>query len=66
MAQCAAEQAGLLWVTSIAARRTFPLATLRLPACSHWTITAWLRGCQAYTPRQVLKTAGVISWLIDG
>jgi len=41
VAQCAAEQAGLLWVTSIAARRTLPLATLRRPGCAHWTITAW-------------------------
>jgi hypothetical protein len=42
--QCAAEQAGLTWVTSIAARRTFPLATLRRPACAHWAITVVCRG----------------------
>ena len=36
--QCA-EQAGLTRVSSIAARRTFSLATLRRPACSHWAIS---------------------------
>ena len=42
--QYAAEQAGLNWVTTIAARREFPLATLRRPASAHWTITVMCRG----------------------
>jgi len=42
--QCAAEQAGLTWVSSIVARREFPLATRRRPASAHWTITILCRG----------------------
>jgi DNA modification methylase len=42
--QCAAEEAGLTWVSSIVARREFPLATLRRPASAHWTITVMCRG----------------------
>lgn len=42
--QIAAEQAGLTWVSSIAARKTFPLATTRRPSAAHWTITVMCRG----------------------
>jgi site-specific DNA-methyltransferase (adenine-specific) len=50
--QCAAEQAGLTWVSTIAARRTFPLATLRRPASAHWAITVMCRGALG-NPRRV-------------
>ncbi len=50
--QCAAEQAGLTFVSSIAARRQFPLATLRRPAAAHWTITVMCQGALA-SPRRV-------------
>jgi DNA modification methylase len=50
--QCAAEQAGLTWVSTIAARRTFPLATLRRPAAAHWSITVMCRGSLG-NPRRV-------------
>jgi hypothetical protein len=52
--QCAAEQAGLTWVSSIAARRTFPLATTRRPACAHWAITVMCRGAPG-NPRRVFN-----------
>lgn len=42
--QCAAEDAGLTWVTSIAALKDFPIATLRRPSPAHWTITVMCRG----------------------
>ena len=42
--QYAAEQAGLTWVSTIAARREFPLATTRRPASAHWSITVMCRG----------------------
>jgi DNA modification methylase len=42
--QIAAEDAGLTWVSSIAARKTFPLATMRRPASAHWTVTVMTRG----------------------
>ena len=42
--QHAAENARLTWVSSIVARREFPLATLRRPASAHWTITVMCRG----------------------
>lgn len=40
----AAEDAGLTWVSSIVARKTFPLATIRRPASAHWTITVMTSG----------------------
>jgi DNA modification methylase len=42
--QVTAEQAGLVWVASIAAFRDFALRTLSRPACSHWTVTVMCRG----------------------
>jgi DNA modification methylase len=42
--QCAAEDAGLTWVTSIAAPKEFPIATLRRPSPTHWRITVMCRG----------------------
>ena len=42
--QVAAESVGLTWVSSIAARKTFPLATMRRPASAHWTVTVMTRG----------------------
>ena len=42
--QVAAESAGLTWVSSIAARKTFPLAALSRPASAHWTVTVMCRG----------------------
>lgn len=42
--QYAAEKADLTWVSTIAARREFPLATLRRPSCAHWAITVMCRG----------------------
>ncbi len=42
--QCAAEDAGLSWVNSVAAFRQFALRTTRKFACSHWTITMMCRG----------------------
>jgi DNA modification methylase len=50
--QCAAEQAGLTWVCSIAARKEFPLATRRRPAPSHWVINVACRGSLGH-PRRV-------------
>jgi DNA modification methylase len=52
--QYAAEQAGLTWVSSIAARRTFALATLRRPASAHWTITVMCRG-PVHNPKRVFN-----------
>jgi len=42
--QCAAEQTGLTFVTKIAARKEFPLATTRRPAASHWDICVMCAG----------------------
>ena len=42
--QCAAEDAGLTWVTSIAAPKEFPIATVRRPSPAHWTVTVMVRG----------------------
>lgn len=42
--QVAAEEAGLTWVTSIAAKKDFPLATTRRPSCAHWRVTVMCRG----------------------
>jgi len=42
--QCAAEQAGLSWVNSVAAFREFALRTTRRFACSHWTVTIMCAG----------------------
>ena len=60
--QCAAERAGLTWVSSIVARRAFPLATLRRPASAHWTISVLCRGAlanpnRAFNPPQDLPAA---------
>jgi hypothetical protein len=52
--QCAAERAGLTWVCSIAARREFPLASLRRPAPSHWVITVIVKGALTH-PRRVFN-----------
>ena len=52
--QCAAENAGLTWVSSVVARREFPLATLRRPASAHWTITVMCRGALS-NPRRVFN-----------
>jgi len=49
--QVAAEHAGLTWVSSIAARHPFPLATMRRPACAHWTVTVMCRGPLASSRR---------------
>lgn len=50
--QCAAQAAGLTWVATIAARREFPLATLRRPAAAHWDISVLCRGAVSH-PRRV-------------
>ena len=50
----AAEQAGLTWVSSIVARREFPLLTSRRPAPSHWRITVMCRGAVTH-PRRVFN-----------
>ena len=42
--QCAAEQAGLTFVTKIAARKEFPLATVLRPAAAHWDICVMCAG----------------------
>jgi hypothetical protein len=42
--QIAAEDHGLNWVASIAARRIFALRTARKPSPAHWTITVACRG----------------------
>jgi DNA modification methylase len=60
--QCAAERAGLTWVSSIVARRAFALATLRRPASAHWTITVMCRGAlrdlgRVFNPPQDLASA---------
>ena len=52
--QVAAERAGLTWVNSIAAGRTFPLATLRRPAAVHWVITIMCRGAVS-NPKRVFN-----------
>jgi DNA modification methylase len=52
--QVAAERAGLTWVSSIAAGRTFPLATLRRLAAAHWVITVMCRGAVS-NPRRVFN-----------
>ena len=52
--QHAAENARLTWVSSIVARREFPLATLRRPASAHWTITVMCRGVLG-NPRRVFN-----------
>ncbi len=50
-AQIAAEDAGLAWVTTIAARRAFALLTRRRPASAHWAITVLCRGALGHTRR---------------
>lgn len=50
--QIAAEDAGLTWVSSIAARRTFPLFHRRRPAPAHWTVTCMSQG-ELYHPDRV-------------
>jgi DNA modification methylase len=50
--QVAAEDAGLTWVTSIAARREFAIATTRRPSPAHWTISVLCKGPLAH-PRRV-------------
>ena len=52
--QCAAEAAGLTWVTSIAAYHEFPTASLRRPSPAHWTITIMARG-PLDSPRRVFN-----------
>jgi hypothetical protein len=50
--QCAAEDAGLRWVSSIAAGRQFPIATQRHPSPAHWVLTIMVHGCpHAPAPR---------------
>lgn len=53
--QCAAEDAGLNWVNSVAAFRQFALRTTRKFACSHWTITMMRRG-KPNSRRRVFNT----------
>jgi len=50
--QCAAEDAGLTWVSSIAAGRQFPIATQRRPSPAHWVLTIMCRGALTH-PRRV-------------
>lgn len=50
--QCGAENAGLTWVSSIAAERQFPIATKRRPSPAHWTLTIMCRGALTH-PRRV-------------
>jgi DNA modification methylase len=74
--QCAAENAGLTWVTSIVARREFPLATLRRPASAHWTITVLCRAAlrnrkRVFNPPRDLPAARSghpypLDWWADG
>jgi len=45
--QLAAEDAGLRWVSTIAARREFPLATLHRPASAHYAVTVMCKGSLA-------------------
>ena len=52
--QVAAEQAGLTWITSIAAKKDFPLATTRQPSCAHWRVTVMCRGSRRH-PRRVFN-----------
>ena len=42
--QVTAEQAGLTWVSSIAAVKDFPVRTTRKPAAAHWVITVMCNG----------------------
>jgi len=53
--QCAAEDAGLRWVNSVAAYRHFALRTTRKFACSHWTLTIMCSG-QPTSRRRVFNT----------
>ena len=53
--QIAAQHAGLTFVSSIAARRDFPLYTTRRPSFAHWTITTMVRGSLRH-PRRVWNT----------
>jgi DNA methylase len=53
--QCAAEDAGLQFVNSVAAYRQFALRTTRKFACSHWTITVMCQG-RATSDRRVFNT----------
>ena len=72
----AAEDAGLTWVTSIVARREFPLATLRRPASAHWTITVLCRAAlqnrrRVFNPPRDLPAARSghpypLDWWADG
>ncbi|HEV7805475.1 MAG TPA: DNA methyltransferase [Solirubrobacteraceae bacterium] len=53
--QIAAQHAGLTFVSSIAARRDFPLYTTRRPSFAHWTVTTMVRGSLRH-PRRVWNT----------
>ena len=53
--QIAAQHAGLTFVSSIAARRDFPLYTTRRPSFAHWTMTTMVRGSLRH-PRRVWNT----------
>lgn len=52
--QCAAQQAGLTWVTTIAAGRVFPVRTVRRPAPAHWDISVLVKGALMH-PRRVFN-----------
>ena len=52
--QIAAEDAGLTWVSQVAARKAFPLRTTRRPANAHWCITILTRGA-LHHPRRVFN-----------
>jgi DNA modification methylase len=52
--QIAAEEQGLIWISSIAAIREFTTPTKRRPAPAHWTITVMCRGSRRH-PRRVFN-----------
>jgi DNA modification methylase len=52
--QCAAEAAGLTWVSTIAAGRQFPLRTTRRPSVAHWDVSILTRGALTH-PRRVFN-----------
>jgi DNA modification methylase len=52
--QCAAETAGLTWVSSIAAGRQFPIATTRRPSPAHWVLTIMCKSTLTH-PRRVFN-----------
>jgi len=60
--QCAAEHAGLTWVSQVVARKAFPLLTSRRPSCAHWCVTVMCRGAlsnptRVFNPPADLPTA---------